>query len=70
MKIKHTVRVNHNGYEVEFKDIEELDAFIESKLVKDLNPKKVFESQRRNIFVIVYEYYTLYQEVFVVTILD
>ena len=45
MKLKHTVRVNHNGYEVEFKDIEELDAFIESKLVKDLNPKKVFESQ-------------------------
>lgn len=60
------VRVNYNGYQVEFINENDVDRFIKSKLRKDLKPKKIFESYSHNKWVVVYEYYTLYQEVFVI----
>lgn len=72
---KFKFRVNHNGHQVDFieddfKSGDKVDAFIQSKLNKDLNPVKIFDFQRRNIYVEVYEYDNEEQEVFVVTILD
>lgn len=62
-------RVCHNGSSIEVMDIDRVDDYIKSKLREDLNPTKILDYQRGRVWVEVYEYFTLYQEVFVVTIL-
>lgn len=63
-------RVTKNGDTVEFfsSDIE-VKNWIENQIEKNenLNPKLIFSSKvEKGLEIIVYQYYTLYQEVFVI----
>lgn len=80
MDSKKIFVVTHNGYEVEFFDTaDEVEKYIADTLVphKDLNPKEIFRHYGSNTepgevsketikTVIIYQYYTLYTEVFMI----
>ena len=63
------IEVVYNGYStVKYIPEAELDNFIKSVINEhiDLKPRKIFDCRRKDVRVIVYQYRTLYQEVFVV----
>lgn len=62
-----SVRISYNGYTVNFIPSTEVESFIQSKLHYELKPVKIVDFVQNGVRVVVYQYYTLYQEVFVIT---
>lgn len=60
------VRVTHNGYSVDIIDSNAVKDYISAKLYPDLRPQKIVDFKDGKVRVIIYKYYTLYQEVFVI----
>ena len=63
--------VTHNGMHVEFKDTkEEVEAYIKKCLdvFEHLTPRKIFDSEPEDSGkrVIIYKYYTMYSEMFLI----
>lgn len=62
-------RVTHNGMNIEYKNnIAEVNAFIAGVLSKhkDLRPHLVYNYKIGRSYILVYRYYTLYSEMFLI----
>ena len=63
------LKIVHNGYDISYVSSQvEVDTYINTILSKypDLTPRKIIDDKTKNYRLIVYEYRTLYQEVFMI----
>ena len=62
-------RLHHNGHSVTFyKDLQEVGTAIRDVIDRhrDLKPEKIMNFQQGNFTVVIYQYWTLYTEMFLV----
>ena len=61
-------RVTHNGYDFKFCDTEEeVEQYIKDCLDKKVAHTKIYDEVQAKRRIVIYEYYTLYTEMFLIT---
>lgn len=61
-------RVTHNGYDFKFCDTEEeVEQYIKDNLDKEVAHTKIYDEVQAKRRIVIYEYYTLYTEMFLIT---